>query len=44
VRLHGRPARPLERLHYDHRWQRAVGLAEQLTRDTSLTLNLEEPL
>jgi beta-N-acetylhexosaminidase len=44
VRLHGRPARSLERLHYDHRWQRAVALAGQLTRDTSLDLNLDEPL
>lgn len=44
VRLHGRPARALERLHYDTRWQRAVALAEQFTRDTSLNLNLDEPL
>jgi beta-N-acetylhexosaminidase len=44
VRLHGRPARPFERLRYDHRWQRAVELADQLTRDTSLNLNLDEPL
>ena len=44
IRLHGRPARPLERLHYDNRWKRATQLAEQLTRDTSLDLNLDELL
>lgn len=43
VRLHGRPARPLERLREDPRWHRAVELAGQLTAEGNLALNLGEP-
>lgn len=42
ARLHGRPARPLERLREDPRWHRAVELAAQLTAEDNLTLNLGE--
>ncbi len=44
VRLHGRHARPLERLREDPRWHRAVELAAQLAAQDNLSLNLGEPL
>ncbi len=43
IRLHGRPARTLERLREDPRWRRAVGLAGQLDAGANLTLDLDEP-
>lgn len=43
VRLHGRAARPLEKLHEDPRWRRGVDLAGQLSAETNLALNLGEP-
>ncbi|MCP5441156.1 MAG: hypothetical protein H6958_11155 [Chromatiaceae bacterium] len=44
IRLHGRPARRLDRLHEDRRWHHAVELAAQLTAQTNLALNLEAPI
>lgn len=43
ARLHGRPARPLERLREDPRWHQGVELAAQLTAGDNLALNLGEP-
>jgi beta-N-acetylhexosaminidase len=43
IRLHGRPARSLERLREDARWHRAVELAAQLDAGANLTLDLGEP-
>jgi beta-N-acetylhexosaminidase len=43
VRLHGRPAPKLERLHEDPRWHSAVELASQLNAQINLALNLDEP-
>lgn len=42
ARLHGRPARSMERLREDPRWRRAVELAAQLTAENNLALNLGE--
>ncbi len=42
VRLHGRPARNLERLHEDARWRDAATLAASLSSENNLALNLGE--
>lgn len=44
ARLHGRPARGLARLTREPRWRRAVELADSLNADTTVDLDLEEPL
>jgi len=41
VRLHGRPARRIDRLREDARWHDAVELASQLCSETNLSLNLD---
>lgn len=43
VRLHGRPARDLDRLREDPRWHEAATLAANLSSETNLALNLGEP-
>jgi len=43
VRLHGRPARHMDRLREDSRWHDAVALAAQLSAEDNLALNLGEP-
>ena len=43
ARLHGRPARSMDKLREDNRWHDAVALAAQLNTETNLTLNLDEP-
>lgn len=42
ARLHGRPARSLERLREDPRWHKAVALAARLGDNDNLALNLGE--
>lgn len=44
ARLHGRPARALDRLQHDNRWRRANALANAFTAETTLDLDLDEPL
>ena len=43
ARLHGRPARTIDRLREDQRWHDAVALAAQLNAESNMTLNLNEP-
>jgi len=43
VRLHGRAAPGLEKLHEAPRWHDAVALASQLGDQSNLSLNLEQP-
>ncbi len=44
ARLHGRPARGIRQLRHDDRWQAATALAARLVADTTLDLNLDEPI
>jgi beta-N-acetylhexosaminidase len=44
ARLRGRPAPPFTKLVKVPRWRKAVELAAQLTADTTLDMDLEEPL
>ena len=44
IRLHGRPARRIEKLHEDRRWHHAVELAAQLAAQTNLALNLDSSI
>lgn len=44
ARLHGRPAQTFERLTKTPRWHSAVETAARLTAETTLDMDLEEPL
>lgn len=44
ARLHGRPASGWTRLQKSARWGRAVALAEHLNAETTVDLDLEEPI
>jgi len=44
ARLHGRPAQSFERLTKTPRWRSAVETAARLTAETTLDMDLEEPL
>lgn len=44
ARLHGRPSRSMAGLGKDRRWRAAVALADRVNADTSVDLDLEEPL
>ena len=44
ARLHGRPMPGIRQLTHDRRWQKATELAARLTAETTLELNLDEPI
>ena len=44
ARLHGRPMPGIRQLTHNRRWQKATELAARLTADTTLDLNLDEPI
>jgi beta-N-acetylhexosaminidase len=44
ARLRGRPARTHARLSQDRRWRLAVDLAARINAETTVDLDLEEPL
>lgn len=44
ARLHGRPAMDRAKLSRNARWQRAVALADRINAETTVDLDLEEPI